>query len=508
MSKSLKKPLLLAILDGYGYSNKKTGNAIFNSKTPNLDRLTSENPTTLISAAGLDVGLPEGQIGNSEVGHTNIGAGRVVYQGLTRISKSIEDGDFFNNSEFLDAIEYCKFNDKGLHLIGLISNGGVHSHLSHLYGLLKLAKNNNLKKVFIHCFTDGRDVDIRSADGYIAQIEEKIKEIGVGKISTVIGRYFAMDRDNRWDRIEIAYNALTKGEGEESSQLHKTINLRYNNNQTDEFLKPIICDKSGIIKKGDSIIFFNFRPDRARQITRAFVDKDFDYFKRDDGAICPKFVCMTQYDETIKNVCVAFKPLEIKNSLTEYLSKSGLTQLHIAETEKYAHVTFFFSGGIEKQYKNEDRELIPSPYVATYDLAPEMSAEKITDKTIEALDKNKYDIIILNFANCDMVGHTGSYEAAIKATESVDKNIKRLEEKIKEKSGVMIITSDHGNAEEMIKENGEPMTAHTTNPVIFTIIGHNCKLRSGGRLGDIAPTILDIINLKKPAEMSGSSLII
>ncbi|MBP0979135.1 MAG: 2,3-bisphosphoglycerate-independent phosphoglycerate mutase [Oscillospiraceae bacterium] len=508
MKKKLGKPLLLAILDGYGYSRKKNGNAILNSKTPNLDRLTSECPTTLISASGLDVGLPEGQIGNSEVGHTNIGAGRVVYQGLTRITKSIEDGDFFSNPEFLDIIKYCQDNNKSLHIMGLISNGGVHSHLSHLYGLLKLAKDNKLKKVYLHCFTDGRDVDIKSADGYIFEIEEKIKEIGVGKIATVIGRYFAMDRDNRWDRVQIAYSAMVNGEGEETSEIHKTIKSRYDNNQTDEFLRPIICDKSGMIKKGDSIIFFNFRPDRARQITRAFVDENFDYFKRDQGALCSKFVCMTQYDETITNVRVAFKPLEIKNSLTEYLSKSGFSQLHIAETEKYAHVTFFFSGGVEKQFENEDRELIPSPAVATYDLAPKMSADQITDKTLEALDKDKYDIIILNFANCDMVGHTGSYEAAIEAVETVDKNIKRLEEKIKEKSGVLIITSDHGNAEEMIKEDGVPMTAHTTNPVIFTVVGHDCQLRSGGRLGDIAPTILDIINLKKPSEMTGESLII
>ena len=504
----MKKLLLLAILDGYGYSKKEKGNAVLNSETPNLDRLIKENPTTLIGASGLNVGLPEGQIGNSEVGHTNLGAGRVVYQGLTRISKSIEDGDFFENPAFLKAINNCKDNNKNLHLIGLISEGGVHSHLSHLFALLKMAKKHDVKNVYIHCFTDGRDVDIRAAEKDIKKIQEKIKEIGIGKIATVIGRYFAMDRDNRWERVELAYNAMVEGTGEECHNIDETIKNKYKDNETDEFIKPLICDKSGMIKEGDSIIFFNFRPDRARQITRAFVDKNFDNFKRKSGFLNPTFICMSQYDENIKNVCVAYSPIKIENGIAQYLSNLGYSQLHIAETEKYAHVTFFFNGGVEKQYKNEDRELIPSPKVATYDLAPEMSANEITDKTIEAIDSDKYDIIILNFANCDMVGHTGYYDAAIKAVETVDKNIKRLEDKIKDHGGIMLITADHGNAEEMIKDNGEPMTAHTTNPVIFTVVGHDCRLRSGGKLGDVAPTILDIMGLKKPKEMTGETIII
>ncbi len=502
------KKLLLAILDGYGFSEKTKGNAVLNSNTPNLDRIIENNPSVLLSAAGLDVGLPDGQIGNSEVGHTNLGAGRVVYQGLTRISKSIADKDFFENKAFLKAVENCKEKNTKLHLIGLISNGGVHSHLTHLFALLKLAKDQELKDVYIHCFTDGRDVDVQSAAGYIEQIQQKTKEIGVGKIATVIGRYFAMDRDNRWERLEVAYKAMVDGEGEVCQDLDQKMKALYLNGETDEFLKPMICDFDGLVEKNDSMIFFNFRPDRARQLTRAFSDRSFEHFERKKGFLAPKFICMTQYDESLKEVEIAFCPQTIKNSLTEYLSKMGVSQLHIAETEKYAHVTFFFNGGIEKQYAKEERELVPSPKVATYDLAPEMSADEITNKTIAAIDSDKYDVIILNFANCDMVGHTGDYQAAIIATEVVDRNIKRLEEKIKQKNMVMIITSDHGNAEEMIKEDGQPMTAHTTNPVIFTVVGHDCRLKEGGRLADVAPTILEIMGFEKPEEMTGQKLIV
>lgn len=503
----MKKPVVLAILDGYGYSDKVEGNAVLNAKTPNLDKIIKENPTTLISAAGLSVGLPEGQIGNSEVGHVNLGAGRVVYQGLTRISKAIDDGDFFKIPEFINAMEKCKENNSNLHIMGLISNGGVHSHLLHLYALLKLAKIQNVKNVYIHCFTDGRDDDIRSGNGYIKQIEKQTAQIGVGKIATVMGRYYALDRDNRWERTEIAYKAMVDGVGEECSDVNKVMELRYNKNETDEFIKPIICNKNGMVQKNDSIIFFNFRPDRARQITRAFVDSDFDKFKREKGYLNPNFVCMTQYDENITNVEVAFKPIVVKNSLAECLANNGLVQLHISETEKYAHVTFFFNGGVEKAYKNEDRILIPSPKVATYDLAPEMSADEITAKTLSALDSDKYDFVVLNYANCDMVGHTGNYQAAIKAVETVDRNVEKLVSKVQEKGGVIIITADHGNAEEMLKENGEMMTAHTTNPVTFTVVGYNCKLKNGGKLGDVAPTILKIMGVDKPAEMTGEALI-
>lgn len=504
----MNKPVLLAILDGYGYSDKINGNAVLNAKTPSLDKLINENPTTLINAAGLCVGLPEGQIGNSEVGHVNLGAGRIVYQGLTRISKSIDDGEFFTVPEFINVIKKCKEQNTALHIMGLASNGGVHSHLSHLYALLKLAKMQGVSNVYLHCFTDGRDVDIKSGNGYINQIKEQIKQIGVGEIATVIGRYYALDRDNRWDRTEIAYKAMVDGIGEVCNDVNKAIELRYNKNETDEFIKPIVCNKDGMVKKNDSIIFFNFRPDRARQITRAFVDSDFDKFKREKGYLNPSFVCMTQYDESITNVDVAFKPVIIKNGLTECLANNGLTQLHISETEKYAHVTFFFNGGVEKQYSNEDRILIPSPKVATYDLAPAMSADEITEKTLIAIDSNKYDFIVLNYANCDMVGHTGNYQAAIESVEAVDRNVKKLVDKIKEKNGIAIITADHGNAEEMLKEDGEVMTAHTTNPVIFTVVGYNCKLKSGGKLGDVAPTVLEIMGIEKPAEMTGESLLL
>ena len=436
----------------------------------------------------------------------NIGAGRIVYQGLTRISKAIDDRSFFKNEILLEGMRNCKNNNKKLHIMGLTSKGGVHSHLDHLFALLKLAKNENLNEVYIHCFTDGRDVGIMSADGDISELENKMKELKIGKIATIMGRYYAMDRDNRWDRIKRAYDAMIKGEGEKSNDLlHKIIKQRYEKGETDEFIKPIICDEKGLITEGDTIIFFNFRPDRARQITKAFVEKDFDKFDR--KFLKPNFICMTQYDEKIKNVNVAFMPIKVKNGFAEYISKQGLKQLHIAETEKYAHVTFFFNGGKEEQYENEDRILIDSKKVATYDLAPEMSASEIADKTIEAINKEIYDVIILNFANCDMVGHTGNYQATIKAVEAVDKNVGRIEKKVKEKNGIMIITADHGNAEAMIKKEGEPMTAHTVNKVVFVVDGYDCKLRDGGKLGDIAPTILDIMGLQKPLEMTGNSLI-
>jgi len=504
----MRRPILLTILDGYGYSNIQKGNALLAAKTPNLDEIAVNCPTTLIHASGLDVGLPNSQAGNSEVGHTNLGSGRIVYQSLTRISKSIDSGEFFNNKELINIIGLCKKNNKNLHIMGLASNGGVHSHLSHLYALLELVKKQGMaKNVYLHCFTDGRDVDIKSGDSYIAQIEKKINEIGLGKIAVIMGRYHALDRDNRWDRTQKAYEAMVDGEGIYSQNIHEEIIKSYDNNITDEFIQPIICDKNGLINKGDSIIFFNFRPDRARQITRAFVDKEFNHFKRKKGYLNVSFVCMTQYDKNISNVRIAFLPQSMDNTLGEYISKKGLKQLRIAETEKYAHVTFFFNGGVEQPYENEDRILIPSPKVATYDECPQMSADEITSKTIEAIQKDIYDLIILNFANCDMVGHTGSMPDAITAAETVDKNIKLLKDAILNKNGIMIITSDHGNAEQMITLNEEPMTSHTNNPVIFSIIGYECELKKDGKLADVAPTILQILDLDKPKEMTGTSLI-
>ena len=502
----MKKPIILIIMDGYGIAPPE-GNAIAAANKPNLDRLFSENPVTTIGASGMDVGLPDGQMGNSEVGHTNMGAGRVVYQELTRITKSIGDGDFFNNEALVEAVENCKANNSALHLMGLLSSGGVHSHNTHLYGLLELAKKSGLEKVYIHAFLDGRDVPPSSAKDFAEELVKKTEEIGVGKVATVAGRYYAMDRDNNWDRVEKAYSAMVYGEGVESCCAVKAIGDSYKNEVTDEFVLPTVIDKEGTVKPNDSIVFFNCRPDRAREITRTFVDPDFKGFERRNGFFPVKFVCFTQYDATMPNVSVAFKPQSLVNTLGEYISSKDMTQLRIAETEKYAHVTFFFNGGVEKIYEGEDRILVNSPKVATYDLQPEMSAYEVTEKCVDAVKSGKYDMIILNFANCDMVGHTGIFEAAVKAVEAVDECVGKVTNAIAEMGGVSLITADHGNADKMFDEDGSPFTAHTTNPVPFCVVGYPCKLREGGRLADIAPTMLEIMGLEQPDEMNGESII-
>ncbi len=503
----MKKPLILMILDGFGIAPDK-GNAIKAANRPNLDRLFSSNPVTQIGASGMDVGLPNGQMGNSEVGHTNIGAGRVVYQELTRITKSIEDGEFFENEALCKAMDNALTNDSSLHIMGLLSNGGVHSHNTHLYGILEMAKRKGLSKVYVHAFLDGRDVPPSSGAGFVKECCEKMKEIGVGRIATVMGRYYAMDRDNRWERVEKAYAAMVYGEGNQSDDPVKAVENSYDEDVTDEFVVPTVIDGGDTIKADDSVIFYNFRPDRAREITRTLVDPDFNGFERRKGFFPLTYVCMTQYDATMPNVEVAFKPQSLKNTLGEYISDKGMNQLRIAETEKYAHVTFFFNGGVEKQYPNEDRILVKSPAVATYDLQPEMSAYEVTDKLVAAIESGKYDVIILNFANCDMVGHTGVFEAAVKAVEAVDTCVGKVTEAIAKMDGVALITADHGNADKMVDEDGEPFTAHTTNPVPFCVVGYPCKLREGGRLADIAPTMLEILNLEQPDEMTGKSLIV
>ena len=500
------KPLLLMILDGFGIAPKE-GNAIAAANKPNLDRLFASNPITQIGASGLDVGLPDGQMGNSEVGHTNIGAGRIVYQELTRITKAIEDGPFFENEAFLSAVENAKKNGTALHLIGLLSDGGVHSHITHLYGLLELAKRHGLTKVYVHALLDGRDVPPASGKDFVAACAEKMKEIGVGEIATVMGRYYAMDRDNRWERVEKAYSAMVYREGVQAADPVQAVADSYANDVTDEFVVPVVCEKGAPIQANDSVIFYNFRPDRAREITRTFVDPDFSGFERKNGFFPLTYVCMTQYDATMPNVQVAFKPESLENTFGEYISQKGLKQLRIAETEKYAHVTFFFNGGVEKQYDGEDRILVKSPKVATYDLQPEMSAYEVTDKLVAAIESGKYDVIILNFANCDMVGHTGVFEAAVKAVEAVDTCVGRVTDAVAAQGGVTLITADHGNADRMVDDDGSPFTAHTTNPVPFCVVGYDCKLREGGRLADIAPTMLQILGLPQPAEMTGKSLI-
>ena len=502
----MKKPLVLMILDGFGIAPKE-GNAIAAAKTPTLDRLLKENPLTQIAASGMDVGLPDGQMGNSEVGHTNIGAGRIVYQELTRITKSAQDGDMEKNEALLQAMSAAKENGKALHFMGLLSDGGVHSHNSHLYALLEMAKHLGLEKVFVHCFLDGRDVPPSSGKEYVEQLQNKLQEIGIGKVATVMGRYYAMDRDNRWERVEKAYAAMVYGEGEKAACPVCAVQNSYEKEVTDEFVLPTVCDGAEPISAGDSVIFYNFRPDRAREITRTLVDPDFTGFERKKGFFPVHFVCMTQYDATMPNVDVAYKPQSLKNTFGEYISDKGLTQLRIAETEKYAHVTFFFNGGVEKQYPGEDRILVKSPAVATYDLQPEMSAYEVTDKMVEAVRSGKYDALILNYANCDMVGHTGVFEAAVKAVEAVDTCVGRVAEAVKEMDGCILLTADHGNADKMVDDDGTPFTAHTTNPVPFCVINHPCELREGGRLADIAPTMLKVLGLPQPEEMTGESII-
>ena len=503
----MKTPLMLMILDGFGYSTESRGNAIMAAKTPNLDKIFDKWPTTLIGASGLDVGLPDGQMGNSEVGHTNMGAGRIVYQELTRITKEIEDGDFYENATLVAALKKAAESGHALHLYGLLSSGGVHSHNTHLYALLKLAKKLGAQKVFVHCFMDGRDVPPDSGKGFVQELSDKCREIGVGRIATVMGRYYAMDRDHRYDRVEKAYAAMVYGEGVENPDPVDAMQKSYDAGVTDEFVLPVVCDRDGVIKPGDSVIFYNFRPDRAREITRALVDDAFDGFARRNGRFPLNYVCFTEYDSTIPNVDVAFLPQSLNNTLGQYLSDSGLTQLRIAETEKYAHVTFFFNGGREEPYKGEDRALIKSPSVATYDLQPEMSAYAVADHVLEDINSDKYDVIILNFANCDMVGHTGVFDAAVKAVEAVDSCVGRISDLMLSKGGVILLTADHGNADKMLDENGNPFTAHTTNPVRFTVVGKQCRLRDGGRLADIAPTMLGLLGLAVPAEMKGKSLI-
>ncbi len=501
-----KKPLALIIMDGFGIA-PVDGNAIAAAQTPALDKIFAENPMTQIGASGMDVGLPDGQMGNSEVGHTNMGAGRIVYQELTRITKSIADGDFYENEALNLAMDNALKNGTSLHLFGLLSNGGVHSHNEHLYGILEMAKKKGLENVFVHAFLDGRDVPPSSGKDFVADCVAKMNEIGVGKIASVMGRYYAMDRDNRWDRVEKAYAAMVYGEGEHNADPVEAVAKSYELNVTDEFVIPTVIDGTKRIAENDSVVFFNFRPDRAREITRTFVDDEFSGFERRNGRFPLTYVCMTQYDATMPNVEVAFKPQTLENTLGEYLSKMGKTQLRIAETEKYAHVTFFFNGGVEKQYDGEDRILVASPKVATYDMQPHMSAYEVTDKCVDAIKSGKYDVIILNFANCDMVGHTGVFDAAKAAVEAVDKGVKAVTDAIAEMGGISLITADHGNADRMYDVDGSPFTAHTTNPVPFVVVGKDCELRDGGCLADIAPTMLEILELEQPAEMSGKSLL-
>ncbi|MEG2377190.1 MAG: 2,3-bisphosphoglycerate-independent phosphoglycerate mutase [Clostridia bacterium] len=503
----MRTPITLIIMDGFGLAPVGAGTAIRAAATPNIDKIFKDNPNCRLNASGLDVGLPDGQMGNSEVGHTNIGAGRVVFQELPRITKSIKDGDFFNNEALLGAVKNCKEHNSALHIMGLMSDGGVHSHNTHFWGLLELAKRNNIEKVFIHCFMDGRDVSPTSGADFIAECMEKCKEIGVGEIATIVGRYYAMDRDNRWERVVRAYDALVMGEGAQTSDPVGAIRASYAADVTDEFLEPIICSK-GTISENDSVIFANFRPDRAREITRAFVDPKFDGFSRKKGFFPLHFVCMTQYDLSMPNVYVAFRPQSLKNTFGEYISRLGYKQLRIAETEKYAHVTFFFNGGVETLYDGEERVLVDSPKVATYDLQPEMSAPEVTDKVTELIESQKYDVVILNFANCDMVGHTGIFEAAKSAVETVDTCVGRVVEATRSVGGISVITADHGNADQMLENDGvSPFTAHTTNQVPLVIVGAQVCLKDG-RLADIAPTLLDLMGINPPSEMDGKSLII
>ena len=509
-----KKTHVIMILDGYGINENPEHNAVAIANTPVMDRLKAEYPFVKGYASGLAVGLPDGQMGNSEVGHTNMGAGRVVYQELTRISKAIEDGDFFENEDLLAAMNNAKEHDSDLHLMGLVSPGGVHSHTDHLYGLLEMAKRCGLTKVYVHCFMDGRDTPPDSGKGYIKDLQDKMKEIGVGEIATVSGRYYAMDRDNRWDRVEKAYRALTEGAGDTAECPVCGMNASYEKGVVDEFVVPFVVLKDGkpkaTIKNDDSVIFFNFRPDRAREISRCFCDEEFDHFDR-GPRIKTTYVAFTDYDVTIQNKRVAFKKQELTNVFGEWLSKQGMTQLRTAETEKYAHVTFFFNGGVEAPFPGEDRLLVPSPKVATYDLQPEMSAPQVCDGLVDAIRSGKYDVIIINFANGDMVGHTGVEAAAVKAVEVVDECVGRAVEAVKENGGIMFLCADRGNCDMMVDyETGDPFTAHTTNPVPFILINADPKwgLAEDGRLCDIVPTMIQLMGYEQPEEMTGHSLLI
>ena len=503
-----KSPIALIIMDGYGLNKETKGNAITAAKKPNLDKFFAECPNSQLSASGLDVGLPDGQMGNSEVGHTNIGAGRVVYQMLVKISKDINDGEIEKNQVLIDAMDNCK-DGKALHFIGLLSNGGVHSHNEHLYGLIAMAKKRGIENVYIHCFLDGRDVPPTSGADFMQELVDETKKLGAGKVATVMGRFYAMDRDNAWDRVEKAYDAMVLGEGVQESDPVEAVKNSYANDVTDEFVVPAVVDKNGMIKEGDTVICFNFRPDRARQITRAFVDPEFKGFERKNGYQKLHYVCMAQYDAEMPNVTVAYPPEQLKMTFGEYISEKGLTQLRIAETQKYAHVTFFFNGGEEKQFKGEERILIKSPDVETFDMKPEMSAYEVTDAVVDAINSDKFDVIILNYANCDMVGHTGVFDAAVAAVEAVDTCVGRMVDAILAKGGKAIITADHGNADCLIDpETGAIFTAHTTNPVPMIVVGAGDIKVKNGRLCDLCPTMLDLMGLEKPSEMTGESLIV
>ncbi|MCF0122789.1 MAG: 2,3-bisphosphoglycerate-independent phosphoglycerate mutase [Ruminiclostridium sp.] len=502
----MKTPTTLIIMDGFALGEDIPGNAVSAAATPKLDHFFSQYPFCQLEASGLDVGLPDGQMGNSEVGHTNIGAGRVVFQDLPKISLAVENGSFFENSAYLDAINTCKENDSALHLMGLLSDGGVHSHITHLFALLELAKRHDLSQVFVHVFLDGRDVSPTSGRGFVEQLQAELNRIGVGQIATITGRYYAMDRDSRWERLQRAYDAMVCGEGPFWADPVEAVQASYNAGVTDEFVEPVICSKGGCIQAGDSVIFYNFRPDRAREITRALTDPDFTGLSRKKGFFPLHFVCTTEYDASLTNVTVAFPHEKLENIFGAYISKLNMTQLRIAETEKYAHVTFFFNGGQEEVFPGEDRCLIPSPKVATYDLQPEMSAPAVTEEVVRRIRSGKYDVIVLNFANCDMVGHTGNFKAAVKAVETVDRCVGKVVTATMDMGGVALITADHGNAEQMVDAESSPFTAHTTNSVPFCIVGADVRLRDG-RLADIAPTMLDLMGLDQPVEMDGKTLI-
>lgn len=502
-----KKPTVLLIMDGFGLAPAGPENAISCAKTPNLDKLFAECPNTQLQASGLDVGLPAGQMGNSEVGHTNIGAGRVVYQDLPRISNAVEDGSFFENPAYKSAMDECVRTGARLHLMGLLSDGGVHSHINHLFALLEMAKRRGVKEVYVHALLDGRDVAPTSGAGYVKALVEKCAELGTGKIATIQGRFYGMDRDKRWDRVEKGYRAVVCGEGVQDGDPVHAVEESYKAGVTDEFVVPTVCDKNGCIRSGDSVIFINFRPDRAREMTRALVDPAFDGFVRPNGFFPLHYVCTTQYDATIPNVSVAFPPEEIEMTFGEYLGKLGKTQLRIAETEKYAHVTFFLNGGREAEFAGEDRILVASPKVATYDLQPEMSAPEVADKLVAALGERKFDFICLNFANGDMVGHTGVYDAIVKAVKAVDGCVAKVVEAAKENGYEVVMIADHGNADNAVNADGTPNTAHSLNPVPIVVVSDRVKSVHDGILADVAPTVLKLMGLEQPAEMTGKALV-
>ncbi len=502
------KPAALVILDGYGIGLPGPGNAIWEAKTPVMDALMSSCANSCLSASGLDVGLPDGQMGNSEVGHTNIGAGRVVYQDLPRITKAIEEGSFFETPAYVKAIEDAKINGGALHILGLLSDGGVHSHITHIFAMLEMAKRNRLEKVYLHCFLDGRDVGPKTGAGYVKLLSDKCAELGLGSIATIQGRFWGMDRDKRWERVQKGYDAIVRGIGQDATDPAAAVEASYMNDVTDEFVEPVICDPNGMIKSGDSVIFMNFRPDRAREMTWALTGNLQEGAQLLTEKLSLSFVCTTQYDGAI-DIPIAFPPEELDGTIGEYVSSLGIRQFRVAETEKYAHVTFFFNGGVETQYEGEERALVQSPKeFATYDLVPQMSAEKVKDELVSAMERGGYGLYVCNFANCDMVGHTGKTDAAIIAVETVDKCLGEVAEAAKRSGITLVVTADHGNADRMVEPGGSPNTAHTTNPVPLIISGADVRLRDGGKLADIAPTLLDLMGLSKPVEMTGKTLLI